>query len=110
MAWELYRTLKNINSKPLFTAIDDFICQRISRVICSHTTNENVQFNVRRLTADFIKQYVDEKKIESFKIICDKRNNNSETLKNGIMFSISIRYRQINCLNFTELTYEVKQE
>lgn len=107
MTWEVEINHKNIISKSLFKELDVYIRQRLDRGCYVQSNNEHIQFNIYRLTFELLETFQKEGKIEIFKVICDKRNNNQETKNKGIFFTISISYRQSSCLKSTTLEYRL---
>jgi len=97
----------NVISKSLFKDVDAYCKLRIERVSIVQSNNEHVQFNVRKMISEYVETQQKNGKIENFKIICDKRNNNTASIAQGVKFEIIVIYKQTNCLRPTTLQYRL---
>jgi hypothetical protein len=108
MGWTL--TKRAVNSKPLFEEIHDFI------VTGMDDTGVNWASEVQRtayieMLDEFLAEVAEEGKIEQWDVRCNSRNNKLSDMNNG-KFVVDVFYKQRNCLNTTQLRYEIidKQE
>ena len=64
----------------------------------------------RESFADLFEEWLEEKanegKIDQWNVVCDSRNNKVARMEEG-HFVFDVYYRQHNCLNTTQLHYEI---
>ncbi len=104
--WTL--TEKAVNSKPLFNEIHDFIAEGLNDmgVVWNSDSHRDSFISI---VEDWLEEKWQEGKIEQFKVICDFRNNKIADMESG-KYIIDVYYKQRNCLNTTQLHYEVQEE
>lgn len=103
MSWKL--TKKSVNSKNLFEEIHDFVTTGMD------DTGVNWASDVQRtayieMVDEYLAEVAAEGKIEQWDIRCNSRNNKLIDMSNG-KFVVDVFYRQKNCLNTTQLRYEI---
>ena len=96
---------KNINSKNLFKVINDFILEGI------HSESVRWRDDMHResfieIVEEFLTELAMEAKITQFNAMCDLRNNSLDDLENGTVL-ITIKYKQKDCLNVSEINYKM---
>ena len=96
----------NINNKRLFKEIDEFMIEVFTSIGIAWSNKEHLESFVD-LIDDWMEQFASESgKIIQWDIVCDARNNTSEDADNGIV-NFTLRYRQKNCFNTTEIAYTI---
>lgn len=100
---------KNINGKILGKRIHTFVDLRLQSLptAVGPFVKEEVWASIARLMESYLDDLREEQKIESYQVICDKRNNSQSFLNGGGYFALTIRYKHAQCLNLTELHYEM---
>lgn len=97
----------NINNQRLFKEIDEFMIEVFTAL--SHIAWHNKQHRTEfiEMIDMWMEQYAHETgKIIQYNILCDSRNNTPTAFKKGPV-NFTLRYRQKNCLNTTEITYTI---
>lgn len=97
----------NINSKKLFNVVHEMVMSYIDDG-SMHWDNTDWRTSIEAIVDEHFELLVNEtKNIESWKIVCNDRNNpTSEMAKN--LYTLDVFYRQSNCLNLTHLSYKIK--
>lgn len=103
MKWKI--TKRAVNSKPLFEEIHDFVGAGMSETGLSWTSDA-LRHSYLDLVDELLSEVADEGKIEQWDVRCDARNNKASDMANG-KFILDVFYKQRNCLNTTQLHYEV---
>lgn len=96
---------RNINSKILFNQVNDSILEAIN------TSDIRWKDDIHRASLidvleEFLETLADDSKITQFVAMCDIRNNTLEELERGTV-KLTIKYKQKDCLNTTEITYQI---
>lgn len=103
---KLQTKTKNINNQRVFEEIDNMMIQVFTTLdFESPWTNKDLREQLVEMVEMFIDNYaVETGKIIQYDVICDSRNNTAKNFQNGPV-KFTIRYRQKNCLNTTEIEY-----
>jgi hypothetical protein len=96
---------KNVNSQLLFTQINDYVMDGILTGSVRWTDDIHRESFIE-VVDDFLTELEASAKITQFNAICDLRNNSYADFEKGVA-KITIRYKQINCLNVTEVVYYI---
>ena len=97
----------NINNQRVFEEIDEFMIEVFSSLNITWTNKHHREEFVEMIDM-WMEQYAFESgKIIQFDILCDSRNNTVKNFKKGPVH-FTIRYRQKNCLNTSEIDYMIK--
>lgn len=104
--WEVTYTTKNVNSKRLLGSVvamvNDILDDSVATARSMAAHDENIGFVVESEMAEF-----EEKKVISqFDVICDQRNNSRAEIERGICH-LQIKYRQMYCLNETQIDFTI---
>ena len=94
----------NINNPRLFKEIDEFMVEVFTSIGIVWSNAEHRDSFVGMID-DWMEQFATESgKIIQWDIQCDSRNNTKEDLADGLR-NFTLRYRQKNCFNTTEIVY-----
>ena len=104
--YTLFVSKRCVNSKKIFTAVNECIFLRLQRATLIGDNNNFVLANITRLLAELFEDLRVTGKVETFQVVCDARNNGKRFLSCKGFIAITVRYRQAHCLNMTELKYE----
>ena len=86
----------------------DVIGMEVIEHYLSTLQNVDAQLETAEILEDYLAEYVEsERSILGVEVICDARNNSRKDCEDGKVH-LTIKYRQQNCLNITELAYEIK--
>ncbi len=104
-------TATNVNTKSLLTYIvksveeasSEFVFQRSSTLAKTYDFSQLVEY-IDLMLADL----VDDKKIVTYEVIGDLRNNHHDAMRAGKM-CIEVNFRQFNCLNTTKIVFHVQK-
>lgn len=96
---------KNINNQSLFKEIDGFLMEVFSTTGINWTSKLHREAMVN-MVDDWMGAILNEElgKIIQHDVLCDARNNTDEDLKNSVI-RFTVRYRQKNCYNTSEIEY-----
>lgn len=102
-------TLKTraVNSKKLLGSIRGF--EKIFTEYQVIWSNEGMRQSVCDMIDGMMEDIAVSGKISQWNVICDYRNNKVSAMTVGI-YHLDITYRQTNCLNTTELNYEINED
>ena len=92
---------KNINSESLFKQINDFMMEVFATIDVSWSLKKH-----RERFVEMIDEWLEQVSLESGKfsqpdVMCDRRNNKNFNRK----VKFTVRYKQKNCLNTSEIEY-----
>lgn len=94
---------KNINNQKLFKEIDDFMIE-VFTAIGIDWKNKHHREQLVMMLEQWLDEFADQTgKIIQYDVICDKRNN--PRLRNSGKIRLTLKYRQKNCYNTTEIDY-----
>ncbi len=94
----------NINNQRLYKEIDDFMIE-VFTTISIMWSNKGHRTEFVEMIDMWMEQYAyDSRKIIQWEVICDSRNNTSDDFVNGTVH-FTLRYRQKNCYNTSEIEY-----
>lgn len=99
---------KNVNSKRLFSLIKDTLGQVCDEYIIIRSSVSDYTYDFSQLAAFaelFMEDLVERKLVTQYDVICDERNNSDEDVHMGLVH-MNIQFRQIHCVNVTDLTFE----
>ncbi len=96
---------KNVNSKTLYNLINDYVSEGINAGEI-RWKDEIHRDSFVEVIEEFLREIADDGKITQFKALCDLRNNTMDELENGSV-KLTIDYKQKQCLNTTEITYQI---
>jgi len=107
MKMNVTTTTKAINSKKLFSEVNDLIKDGIFSVELDWQDDEE-----RSVFVDFLNSLLHEfwnnGNIEQWKVQCNNLNNTTEDMMNG-KFILEVHYKQKHCLNTSKITYEIQE-
>jgi len=96
----------NINNQRIYEEIDQFMIEIFSTLNITWTNKQHRNEFVSMIDM-WMEQYCHETgKIIQYNILCDSRNNTPNAFKEGPI-RFTLRYRQKNCLNTSEIEYKV---
>lgn len=99
-------TMRNVNSKRILKNLQTVIEEVCDEYILCRSTLLDKTYDYQEL-ANFLEMYfyemVEKDEITHFNIIADHRNNNPMDVRDGNI-CIKMVYRQLHCLNVTEVT------
>lgn len=105
MSRELDIKTKNVNSKPLYNDINEFVESGLMVTGISWLFPGNKQ-SFYEVMDEWLQEFVEDGKITQYDVICDDRNNTPDDEANGI-FNVTLKYKQAHCLNTTEIHYKL---
>ena len=97
----------NVNSKPLFNEINEFIEAALT-TSGIHWTEDRHRGALADIVVEWMQEFVAEGKITQFKCIADDRNNPSDQPSDE--FNVLVTYKQKHCLNTTTIHYHLKDD
>ncbi len=101
----LLRT-KSVNNDRISREVDAIVMDIIKSDV-SMLENVHQQVEMAEILEDFLTEYAaTEPSLQTFEVICDSRNNTKQDYEDGKVH-LSVRYQQLNCLNVTELAYQL---
>ena len=103
MSWK--RETRAVNSKPLLDEITSTIEDLLEGAGVIWSSDSHRDPFVEMIT-DYMKSFLDQQKIEQFKVICDYRNNRLSQMEKGV-YHFDVEYRQRNCVNITRVLYTI---
>lgn len=104
MSWEMRAKKKNVNNDRLFQKIDDFLME-VFAFDDIRWGDARHRAQLAELVDDYLNEVAEETDmITLFDVICDRRNNSATSLnENRVHFTV--KYKQKNCMNYTEIQY-----
>jgi len=99
------KVIKAPTNKRIIGHICDFIETSIEEFGLDWSNDSQREAFVEVLE-DCMEMLIDAKDIETYKVMCDRRNNTSQNIKDG-MFNLDILFKVRNCLNTTQIKYTV---
>ena len=100
-------TTRAVNSKHLLSGIRLF--EKIFTEYQIIWSNEGMRQSVVDMIDGMMEDIATAGKISQWNVICDYRNNKVSEMAVG-RYYITITYRQTNCLNTTELKYQIVED
>jgi hypothetical protein len=105
---KVYLTEKGIVSKNMVQNIRGLIEEDIEIAInvdslADPSVRENIVHNIMAYFSDLY----EESYIDQWDVICDMRNNTPEMQSKGVV-SLTVKFKQWNCLNYTLLEYVIE--
>lgn len=98
---------RNVVSKNLFKEIENLIQSYVSDAAACWDS-EDYRLAVENVVDEDMTYVSDETSLlESWKVVCNDRNNPEIETKNNI-YTLDIFYRQINCIVTTHLQFKIK--
>lgn len=98
---------KAVNSRRLYNSINELVEEAIVTSRVSWTNDEERDLFSEFLNSLFYEIY-ESGFIEQWKVKCGKTNNKMEDILEGRV-NIDIYYKQRNCLNITNIRYEIEE-
>lgn len=105
-SYKVTKVYKAVNSKPLLKEVAGFVEEGLSEFGIQWDSEAQKETLVE-VIEDYLSALLEvEGKIDSYKVICDRRNNKASDWEKGI-YKLDILYKQKNCLNTTQLLYTI---
>lgn len=99
---------KNVNNKRIFKEVDEYVIS-ILKLNIWNLRDESERTATVELLEDVLFEFSQtENSIEQIDVMCDKRNNVINHVRNTGEVFLTIRYKQKHCLNTTELAYTIQ--
>lgn|SRR5688572_4688890 len=106
MSTAVKRNLKAINNKLLVEEVVSFVDDAIINFGVNWESDAQRESFVEHIK-ELMSELVEEERIEQFKVVCDRRNNSSDDMLDGI-FKFDVHFKQRNCLNTTKVLYTIR--
>lgn len=98
---------RNVNNERIKRDIDKIVMEVIKQDWSSLLKLE-LQVDLVEYLEVYLNEFAEsETSLDTVEVICDHRNNTREDCADGKV-NLTVRYQQQNCLNVTDLTYEIK--
>ncbi len=99
---------RNINSKTLYADVTDFVDNIIVEfsIIWESDVHRDA---ILEVIEEFLIELRDEGRITQFNVVCDGRNNDSNSSSTGIT-NMEVHYKQDDCYNTTVIEYIIQNE
>lgn len=94
---------RNVNSKKLFNSINTSVIEVIDIFGLAYPMNGEVMVDILE---EYLEEHRENGQITQYSVMCDERNNKLPSEEMNIL----IKYKQLNCLNITELEYHVRDD
>lgn len=105
MGTRLKTTSKAINNKTLYNEIDSFMIELFSIEGIDWWTNPDHREQVALMVEDYLAELAHVSgRIDQYEVICDRRNN-PRTINTDQPVNFTVKYRQKNCLNVSQIDY-----
>jgi len=99
-------TKKSVNSKSIFEEINAFVTEVFEAGL--DLRDEDDRWIFVREIENVLDQMIEDGKIIGYDVMFDYRNNKRADLVKG-KYNIIIKYNQFNCLNITQLIYDLDE-
>ena len=105
MSRKLNVRTKNVNNKRLYGEISEFVESGLMSIGIRWSSPEN-RDSFAEVLGEWLGEFQAENRITQYNVICDDRNNPVSQQDEGI-FKVTIKYKQLHCLNTTIIEYEL---
>lgn len=99
---------KNINSKLLRDEIINAIDGNFKTRLIVGWERKEFRDGFVEIIANILVKFQDDGRLDYFKVVCDTRNNTYDKMEAG-QYKLDVYYKQSNCLNVSELNYDIVQ-
>lgn len=104
MPARIHLSVRNSNNKKLLANVDKFIRECLDDDY--EWSKGREPKGIVAFVNEFLSELGEEMVIEQFKVVCDQRNNSITDMARGEYYFLT-QYKQLHCLNTTELEYHI---